>query len=422
MRGNEFLDKMELIDPAYVEDADKKTHTPKNTWLQWGITAACLFLIVGSAFALRQQLKPETPDTPEPFDAGIPLYPALVETPPPVSSLSPDAITIPDLQVNAGFEGYLCYDISELDNGNPWSEEMNITSLPVYKNLAYDSTGAGVPRGLNEAEMMVRLNSVATALNLEMLETELIHDGYVEKDGEWVLDETPTRIETVTNNGIITVEADGSIEYCLFEDGLALPSEYHFTNNDTTAEEATTILSYFMEEYKDLLNLSNPRANTFGDYDIYGNFYRNYCIYEASEDNVTDILNYNFCHIQFYPNEQGHLTLIRMKNNLDNAEKIKDYPTITVSEATERLCNGNYQSSVPLAFPGEEAIGKVELVYRTGRLEEILLPYYRFYVLLPDSFNTNASGKALKTYGIYYVPALPDEYIVNMPTYDGHFN
>ena len=31
MRGNEFLDKMELIDPAYVEDADKKTHTPKNT-------------------------------------------------------------------------------------------------------------------------------------------------------------------------------------------------------------------------------------------------------------------------------------------------------------------------------------------------------------------------------------------------------
>ena len=106
----------------------------------------------------------------------------------------------------------------------------------------------------------------------------------------------------------------------------------------------------------------------------------------------------------------------------EKAEKIKDYPIITLQEATTRLCNGNYQTSVPLAFPGEESIGKVELVYRTGRLEELYLPYYRFYVLLPESFNTNASDSGLKTYGIYYVPALAEEYIVNMPTYDGSFN
>ena len=35
MRGNEFLDKMELIDPTYVEAADVK---PKKNraWIRWG--------------------------------------------------------------------------------------------------------------------------------------------------------------------------------------------------------------------------------------------------------------------------------------------------------------------------------------------------------------------------------------------------
>lgn len=434
MRGNEFLDKMELIDPAYVEAADSKIIRKKGDWLKWTATAACLCLVVGSVVVLNKGFAPKDTDTADPFNTGAQgLYPAdhgkqpvatpptLAETPPTVS-LSSDALTIPALQVVAGFEGYMCYDISELANSNPWSEDMNITSLPVYKNLTYDATGAGVPRGMNEEVMMAQLNSLMDSLNLTVTETEVIKDSYVEKDGEWVIDDTPTRLKATTSNGEITVNADGSIEYRLSNDGLALPGAYHFTNSYTTDEEATDVVSYFIEEYKTLLNWEDPVANIYGDYDIFGNFYRNYCIYDAAGDTVQDILNYNFCQIQFYPNEQGNLTMVRMKNSLENAEKIKDYPIITLQEATERLCNGNYQTSVPLAFPGEESIGKVELVYRTGRLEEIYLPYYRFYVLLPASFNSNASDSGLKTYGIYYVPALSDEYIMNMPTYDGSFN
>lgn len=47
MRGNEFLDKMELIDPAYVEAADKK---PKKqpSWVRWVAAAACLCLVFGA--------------------------------------------------------------------------------------------------------------------------------------------------------------------------------------------------------------------------------------------------------------------------------------------------------------------------------------------------------------------------------------
>lgn len=70
-------------------------------------------------------------------------------------------------------------------------------------------------------------------------------------------------------------------------------------------------------------------------------------------------------------------------------------------------------------MPGSEYIAKAELVYRSGPLEEMLIPYYRFYVLLPEE---ELSGEGLKSYGAYYVPAIEDEYIENMPVYDGHFN
>lgn len=48
MRGNELLDKMALIDPAYVAAADTEPGKKKNVWRKWGAMAACLCLIVGA--------------------------------------------------------------------------------------------------------------------------------------------------------------------------------------------------------------------------------------------------------------------------------------------------------------------------------------------------------------------------------------
>lgn len=89
------------------------------------------------------------------------------------------------------------------------------------------------------------------------------------------------------------------------------------------------------------------------------------------------------------------------------------FDIIILCSLCERVLRG-----IPYAMPGEEYIARVELAYRTGRFEEILLPYYRFYVLLPEIEDNNG----LKTYGVYYVPAITDEYIANMPVYDGRFN
>lgn len=40
MRGNELLDKMELIDPAYIEAADTAPNKRKSAWAKWGAAAA----------------------------------------------------------------------------------------------------------------------------------------------------------------------------------------------------------------------------------------------------------------------------------------------------------------------------------------------------------------------------------------------
>jgi len=52
MRGKEFLDKMDLIDPGYVEAADTKPVKKKNVWIKWCAMAACLCLIIGAVAML----------------------------------------------------------------------------------------------------------------------------------------------------------------------------------------------------------------------------------------------------------------------------------------------------------------------------------------------------------------------------------
>ena len=98
--------------------------------------------------------------------------------------------------------------------------------------------------------------------------------------------------------------------------------------------------------------------------------------------------------------------------------KIGDYPIINSEQAKELLLNGNYITTVPYEISEEKFIKKVELIYRTGEHEECFMPYYRFFVELPEDERENG----LKTYGAYYVPAVESSYISNMPVWDESFN
>lgn len=49
MRGNDLLDKMELIDPAYIEAADIQPRKKRSLWIKWGAMAACFCLAAVTA-------------------------------------------------------------------------------------------------------------------------------------------------------------------------------------------------------------------------------------------------------------------------------------------------------------------------------------------------------------------------------------
>jgi len=53
MRGNEFLDKMGLVNPEYIEAAETAPIKKKNVWVRWTVLAACLCIIIGIIMFLR---------------------------------------------------------------------------------------------------------------------------------------------------------------------------------------------------------------------------------------------------------------------------------------------------------------------------------------------------------------------------------
>lgn len=61
MRGNDFLEKMSLVDPAFVEDADAREPVKKSGWIKWCSIAACFCLIAIGAIAF---LNPGAPNQP----------------------------------------------------------------------------------------------------------------------------------------------------------------------------------------------------------------------------------------------------------------------------------------------------------------------------------------------------------------------
>lgn len=376
MNAKKFSDAMGALNRRYVEEAalyhKNRIRLPR---IMWGAVAACVALAVVVGVNLRPQ------------------------------SEAPQAmLTIPTMEQDAmGFESWVGYDIATWDNGNPWNVSMDFTTLPVYRNGSYHS--AGMPTGLSQEAMMDRLEEAAEALGMEIDSPETLQEG-----------SAAVQLTASAGGTTIVVEADGTIEVW-FEGGLALPEEYSFTDCNTTDAEAAQVLDYLAQQYSALLDFTQPEPTLSGMWNPAdgdggaASYARAYALYDAAGDDLEDILNYTYHSARFYPDGDGKLSLIRIENSLSCGEKMGEYPVITVDEAVDLLSKGCYITSVPYEITDVEGVDKVELVYRNSRTEEVFLPYYRFYVALPEE----QVGDGLITYGAYYVPAVQEDYLSNMP-------
>lgn len=403
MREEELYEVFSDIHEEHVKEA--RMQKPKISKLvrAGGILAACLVLILFAGMRLVWQKAPDD------SESQLPM------------------LTIGEnLSDGMGFEGLMAYDVSELVNANPWREGAELSVLPVFKNpLTYHNNYMTVS-GADFDAMEKYLLDIAERLGLDTDNLEVTDNAPTEERRAAILEKYGEVPEGYFDPTEVLTEAEGieiSVDIFMtatitFEPAISVPEEYNFFDHASYGDTAA-LAEYIKKSYHELLDMDNPQVNIHGgDYDI--NFSQHYQIefYDGSGDLADQMINYNFNRVVFYlGNDEGNLWLVRIFQP-DLSEKTGDYPIISAEEAKNLLINGNYITTVPYEMPGADYVKKVELVYRTARWEEYYMPYYRFYVELPDEEREGG----LKTYGAYYVPAVESQYILDMPLWDGRFN
>lgn len=315
-----------------------------------------------------------------------------------------------------GFEGLMAYDISELDTPNPWTKDSGLTSMPVYRNLSYtDVHMAHMPVYLSEDQMKEIAQNTASSLKIKISDIKVTYvrdfvQGGVD-DGK--LDGVYSVDAECSNDSTITVYGNGQTR--IIFDNKPLPANLSFTYSTTTAEQAQETLEYLSNEYAGLLGFDAPEYFSYADRSFSGEENRSYFIFNRSQNMVQSILNYNLSCAEFAPDDSGNLMCIWLNNPYCSSEYIGDYPIISETDAKNDLLNGSYYSSVPTEYIrggkiSESDIAKTELVYRNNR-EEYYQPYYKFYIELDDTSAFVNMAENLKTYGIFYVPAVESDYL-----------
>lgn len=408
MKSERILDAMGNIDGELVEAAQVPQPVKRRGWVKWAAAAACLAAVLIGGLALSSR-------------TAVPDIESL-----PVLDLTPK-----DGANAFGFEGYMAYDFSELTGANPWKSRMDLKTLPVFRSpVDYDRAGA--PKSPVSEETMeamrARLLEAAERLGLENVQVtdnapsqeevdavtekfasvgEEVPEGYFE----------PTEVVAEQDGVKLSVGADLAV-HIEFDPTVALPEGYYL-NYNASYEEVQKAAEYLLEQYRDLLDMEDPQVSIpGGDYTYDGQrLFGGVEFFDAAGDKTQQILNYNFNTALFSWNDAGELWLVRLSRP-DLSQKIGDYPIISVKEAQALLCAGNYTTTVPEAFPGEAHIAKVELIYRDSHYDEYFMPWYRFYVEVPDM----AQDNGLKTFGAYYVPAVDGQFLTGMPVWEGQFN
>ena len=404
MNTRKFSDAISEVDDKYYEEAaNYQSRRKKNTWIACGSIAAMLAIMVYAGTRFLPQKAPET------------------------AAERPMLTISENVSDGMGFESYRAYDISELVNANPWNDSLDISTLPVYRNpLTYDENF--IASGGDFDKMHELLLEVADRLGLDSEKLDITDDA-PDKETRKMITESfkiagkkvpegyfnPTKLLAEENG--FRIEVDQTMTATIFFDpAQSLPEKYHFTYR-SSYEDILSTAEYLKQKYKDLIGIDNPQINVYG-----GNYNdqleQTYSIefFDANGSETEQILNYNFNRIAFYCDDSGKLFMVRI-HQPDLSQKAGDYPIITSEKAEELLASGNYITNVPDKMPGLEYVRKVELVYHSETYDAYFMPYYCFYVELPEK-----EENGLKTYGAYYVPAVKGDYISNMPTWNGDFN
>lgn len=431
MRQELIVDALNLLEDDILEETDalrKHGRTAAVKWRRMGAGIAACFVLACSGWIFYRYGNIEIDNEPFVSEAppdinGTEISNGSEEMLP--SEGEEDGLSLLSAMdfsaMGEGFSGVLAYDVSELISGTPWSETDSISTLPVFRNpINIDESNGFRVTGMDVAKMWEVLLETADRLGLDADSLEMTGPSIASDLSEPVAIEAA--VVSAKGDGVeLEVNASLTVEI-LFDPPATLPDSYN-NNYYASYEEKAALGEYLQDTYSSLIGWDEPTlVVSGGSYDIYGDQSYGVEFYNGEGDLTEKFLNYNFQRIVFYGDSNGNqLDRIRIFQP-DRSQKLGDYPIITVEKARELLLEGKYVTSVPYEVPGEEYVASVELVYSTGEMDEYFMPYYRFYVELPEERNVNqeVQERGLLTYGIYYVPAVEEKYLDGKPLW--HFN
>lgn len=303
----------------------------------------------------------------------------------------------------SGYEAIMQKQASDMTWDNPWIIDQDIHELPVFRNL-HRSDDVGEMVVEDEDAIMELANRYAKkfAFSIESYENFM---------GIYTFQ---------CDQGEIVVRQDQSVTIW-FSDSYKKQNNEHL-KEPTSKQIALDNLKECYNKHSDSIDFVDPAYIASLEYGF--DFEKiqpismwSYRVYEGSQDVIENFLSYSFKNVEFMILE-NELCGIRFYQE-DISESIGNYPIITSTMAKERLLKGQYYASAPIANFDE--IIYVELVYHINRTNEYFMPYYRFYApLKDDSYSKELTG--LDTYGAYYVPAITDEYLKDLPQNERFYN
>jgi len=332
-----------------------------------------------------------------------------------------------------GYEGIYVADISELDNANPWDESTTLATLPVYKNLVREvSQGlyGQAPIFLSEEKMTEILYAEAERTGKEIERKEYSRlSKYGGNDDEYGC----LAVFGVCEDVVIRVNSMGDVGYCFdiycyegsiasggvenkidFSRPIELSEDLIPKGEAVTTEELTKIVEFINSMYPDTMSLEFSSSTSKGT-----------GYYVQSDDYTENLLN---CYFDRYSislsEDRTQILSFSVPSDASvYTEKLGDYPIIAADTAMAYLLAGDYVTTIPEFVMitdtiSSEQVHKCELVYLMSTLNEYFMPYYKFYVRIKDDETpvVNENGDTLKHYGIFYVPAVREEYISDYST------
>lgn len=310
--------------------------------------------------------------------------------------------------------------IEKYQDGNPWDPDIELKTLPAFKNNPHYGSGAPAD-GMTEEEMEEWLYHAADVMGVEMEQVERYVDTttweghpdeeeYAGYDGLYALYARGGGLDiSVDRNGILSIS-----ETYLSEDQeqkgiIRFPEEFSGPGEDLTDQQGLTLGRWLTEKYAGLLNFDDPQEITYVTTNLLGEGERHYAAYDKGDTYEESILNFNFQRARFSSTTDGWLTHISIYDRLPQLEKIGDYPLISVDEALEKLMDGEYMQPVGSSFDFDRNdVEMVSLEYMDVPVE-YLIPFYIFYV----DHEYEGMKEGVKNYVALLVPAIDAEGLSN---------